>query len=124
MLPEEDLQQRWLQLQSALTKQPGKEYTLDDILILIGRQEAGWPPQKELSENEKNDLLQLGICSILVPAKYYELIWVDDIGWPHFKQLKQLPKDNLAERNFLLKQYVLLYNDRNKLLKTPLPAVK
>ncbi len=124
MLPEEDLQQRWLQLQSALTKQPGKEYTLDDILILIGRQEAGWPPQKELSENEKNDLLQLGICSILVPAKYYELIWVDDIGWPHFKQLKQLPNDNLAERNFLLKQYVLLYNDRNKLLKTPLPAVK
>jgi len=124
MLPEEELQQRWLQLQSALTKQPGKEYTLDDILILIGRQEAGWPPQKELSENEKNDLLQLGICSILVPAKYYELIWVDDIGWPHFKQLKQLPNDNLAERNFLLKQYVLLYNDRNKLLKTPLPAVK
>lgn len=124
MLPEEDLQQRWLQLQSALTKQPGKEYTLDDILILIGRQEAGWPPQKELSENEKNDLLQLGICSILVPAKYYELIWVDDIGWPHFKQLKQLPDNNLAERNFLLKQYVLLYNDRNKLLKTPLPAVK
>ena len=124
MLPEEELQQRWLQLQSALTKQPGKEYTLDDILILIGRQEAGWPPQKELSENEKNDLLQLGICSILVPAKYYELIWVDDIGWPHFKQLKQLPNDNLAERNFLLKQYVLLYNDRNKLLKPPLPAVK
>lgn len=124
MLPEEDLQQRWLQLQSALTKQAGKEYTLDDILILIGIQEAGWPLQKELSEKEKNDLLQLGICSILVPAKYYELIWVDDIGWPHFKQLKQLPNDNLAERNFLLKQYVLLYNDRNKLLKTPLPAVK
>ena len=124
MLPEEELHQRWLQLQSALTKQPGKEYTLDDILILIGIQEAGWPPQKELSEKEKNDLLQLGICSILVPAKYYELIWVDDIGWPHFKQLKQLPDNNLAERTFLLKQYVLLYNDRNKLLKTPLPAVK
>lgn len=124
MLPEEELQQRWLQLQSALTKQSGKEYTLDDVLILIGRQEAGWPLQKELSEKEKNDLMQLGICSILVPAKYYELIWVDDIGWPHFKQLHQLPNDNLAERTFLLKQYVLLYNDRNKLVKPPLSAVK
>lgn len=124
MLPEEELQKRWLQLQSALTKQSGKEYALDDILILIGIREAGWPLQKELSEKEKADLLQLGICSILVPAKYYELIWVDDIGWPHFKQLQQLPNDNLAERIFLLKQYVLLYNDRNKLLKPPLHAIK
>lgn len=124
MLPEEELQKRWLQLQSALTKQSGKEYALDDILILIGIREAGWPLQKELSEKEKADLLQLGICSILVPAKYYELIWVDDIGWPHFKQLLQLPNYNLAERTFLLKQYVLLYNDRNKLVKPPLSAVK
>lgn len=124
MLPEEELQQRWLQFESALTKQSGKEYALGDILILIGIREAGLPSQKELSEKEKADLLQLGICSILVPAKYYELIWVDDMGWPHFKQLQQLPNDNLAERTFLLKQYVLLYNDRNKLVKLLLSAVK
>lgn len=124
MLSEEELQEQWLQWQSSLTKQTGNEYTLDDWLILIGIQEAGRPIQKELSEKEKYDLLQLGIWSILVPAKYFELIWVGDMGWPHFQQLKQLPNINLAERNFLLKKYVLLYNDINKLLKPPLSPIK
>ncbi len=61
MLSEEELQEQWLQWQSSLTKQTGNEYTLDDWLILIGIQEAGRPIQKELSEKEKYDLLQLGI---------------------------------------------------------------
>jgi hypothetical protein len=124
MLPEDELQQRWFRLLSAIHKESGKEYTLDDLLILIGMHEAGVPSQKKLSESEKADLLQLGICSVLVPAKYFELIWVDDIGWPHFKQLRQLPNDNPAERIAFLKKYVLLYNERNKLLIKALPHVK
>ena len=120
MLPEEDLQQRWLQLQSSLTKQNVNEYSLDDLLILIGKKEAGWPLQKELTGKDKADLLQLGICSILVPAKYYKLIWVDDIGWPHYQQMQPLPRNNREERATLLKEYVLLYNERNKLVKESL----
>lgn len=124
MLPKEDLQQRWQQLQSSLIKQKGKEYTLDDLLILIGKQEAGWPPQKELTEKDKTDLLQLGICCILVPVKYYKLIWVDDFGWPHYQQMQPLPCNNQEERTTLLKEYILLYNERNKLVIESLPPVK
>jgi hypothetical protein len=35
----------------------------------------------------------------------------DEEGWPHFKQLKQLPKMDLMEQELFLKEHILLYFD-------------
>jgi hypothetical protein len=116
MLSEDDLQQRWLKLESGFEKRLGKKTTLDDVLVFIGIREAGLPPKKTFTETEKINLIQMAVCSILVPARYYELFWVEDSGWPHFNQLQRLPQMNNTEREAFLIPYVLLYAEKNKLI--------
>ena len=101
MLPDNDLQQNWLQLESALTERLGEKLTPDDVLLFIGVREAGVPP-KEFTEREKIELVQVAISTILVPAKYYELLWVEDTGWPHFKQLQPIKEMNAKDKEFFL----------------------
>jgi hypothetical protein len=115
MLVEDDLQQRWLQLQQKLMERLGKTPNLEAVLFYIGVQEAGLPP-KTFTEQEKADLLQVAVCTILVPAKYYELMWVDDTGWPHFKQLERVPEMKSEERERFLLPFVLKYAEKNKLI--------
>jgi hypothetical protein len=116
MLSTAELQQRWQQLESALAAKTGKCFFLDEILLLIGISEAGIP-SKRFTEMEREELKQLAVSTILAPAKYYELIWVDATGRPHYKQLKPLPFKESTERENFLKEYVLLYDERNKLVK-------
>ncbi|MBL0358589.1 MAG: hypothetical protein IPP72_17765 [Chitinophagaceae bacterium] len=97
MMPGDELQQRWLKLESLLTERLGKKPDLDDVLLFIGKKESGLPP-KNFTEEEQLNLRQMAICTILVPARYYELYWVDDMGWPHFNQLQRLPEMSLPEK--------------------------
>ena len=115
MLPDNDLQQNWLQLESALTERLGEKLTPDDVLLFIGVREAGVPP-KEFTEREKIELVQVAISTILVPAKYYELLWVEDTGWPHFKQLQPIKEMNAKEKEIFYKKYILLYAENNKMI--------
>ena len=115
MLPDNDLQQNWLQLESALTERLGEKLTPDDVLLFIGVREAGVPP-KEFTEREKIELVQVAISTILVPAKYYELLWVEDTGWPHFKQLQPIKEMNAKDKEFFYKKYILLYAEKNKVI--------
>jgi hypothetical protein len=118
MFSEAELKQRWQQLESALAVKAGRKPTLAEILLFIGIREAGIS-LKSFTENEREDLIQLAVCTILTQAKYYELIWVDATGWPHFKQLKPLPFKNLAEGEEFLKKYLLLFDGSNNLVKQP-----
>ncbi|MFZ1528927.1 MAG: hypothetical protein WAT19_09255 [Ferruginibacter sp.] len=113
ILPEFD-QQQWLQLELRLTERFGRQPVLDEILIFIGSLEAGLPPKK-LTETDKENLKQVAISAILAPAKYYELMWVDDTGWPHFRQLDRLPQMTEAAYHDFLKKYILQYVQKNKL---------
>ena len=115
MLPDNELQQHWFQLEYALTERLGKKLTLEDILLFIGVREAGIPP-KEFTEREKIELVQVAISTILVPAKYYELLWVEDTGWPHFKQLQPIQEMNAKEKEIFYKKYILLYAEKNKMI--------
>ena len=60
--------------------------------------------------------MQVAISTILVPAKYYELLWVEDTGWPHFKQLQPIKEMNAKDKEFFYKKYILLYAEKNKVI--------
>ena len=115
MLSEVNVQQRWQQLVSKLTDTLGKQPDMEAILLFVGIREAGLPP-KSFTEKEKVDLKQMAIYTLLVPSGYYQLFWVDDTGWPHYKELKRMPEMNMAQRDEFLKEYVLKYSEKNRLL--------
>lgn len=105
---EEDLQVRWLKLRIRLKEKFNIKPDMNGVLLLIGVQELGQGPQ-EFSKEQKQDLMHIAICTILLPSGYYSADGLDDEGWPHFTQLKPLPELQVHEQEDFLKDHALLY---------------
>jgi hypothetical protein len=109
---QDDLQARWWRLEEKLMERFEKKPDMEAILFLIGIQELG-DVREKFSKEQKQDLMHIAICSLLVPSGYYELEGVDEDGWPHYRQLKALPVMNVVEQENFMKDHVLLYFDTN-----------
>jgi len=107
----DDLQIRWLKLRIKLKETYGIKPDMDGVLFLIGVQELGTGKQVYTKE-QKQDLMHIAVCTVLLPSGYYIMEGFDEEGWPHFKQLKALPEFNLFEQENFLKDHVLLYFDQ------------
>ena len=105
---QDDLQIRWLKLRIQLKEKLGIKPELEGILLLIGVQEFGRGHQ-EFTKEQKQDLMHVAVCTLLAQSSYYVLEGYDEEGWPHFKQLKELPKFDLMEQENFLKDHILLY---------------
>jgi hypothetical protein len=108
MLAQDDLQQRWWNLEAKLVERFGKKPDLETVLFLIGVQEFGDIKEK-FTKEQKQDLMHVAVCSLLAKSGYYELERVDEDGWPHFRQLIALPTLNMIEQENFIKDHVLLY---------------
>jgi len=113
MFTSDDLQKRWWDLEASLVERFGKKPDLETILFLIGVQEFGDIKEK-FTKEQKQDLMHVAVCSLLVPSGYYELEGTDEEGWPHFKQLKAMPEMNTYEQENFLKDHILLYFQNNE----------
>ncbi len=108
MFIQDDLQQRWWNLEAKLAERFGKKPDMEAILFLIGMQEKGFITDK-ISKEQKQDLMHVAVCTVLSASGFYVLEGKDEEGWPHFKQIKELPASNLPEQENFLKDHVLLY---------------
>lgn len=115
MIGKDDLQVRWWKLEEKLMERFEKKPDVESILFLIGIQELG-DIQKKFTKEQKQDLMHIAICTVLLPGNYYELSGVDEDGWPHFKQLKPMPNMLPHEQEAFLKDHILLYFQQNELL--------
>ena len=109
----DDLQQRWWNLEAKLVERFGKKPDLETILFLIGIQEFGDIKEK-FTKEQKQDLMHIAICTLLAPSGYYVAEGTDSEGWPHFRQLKPMPEMNAFEQEGFLKDHILLYFENNK----------
>ena len=105
---QDDLQERWWTLEAKLVERFGKKPDLDAVLFLIGIQETGMLTDK-ITKEQKQDLMHVAVCTVLMPSGYYELDHYDEERWPHFKQLKALPDMVLPEQENFIKDHVLFY---------------
>ena len=110
----DDLQTRWWALEAELVERFGKKPDMEAILFLIGIQEANRFEEK-LTKEQKQDLMHVAVCTLLLPSGYFLLEGHDEEGWPHFKQLKELPNYGLREQEDFLKDHILLYFEQQKL---------
>ncbi len=112
MFGNDDLQQRWWNLEARLADRFGKKPDMEAILFLIGIQELG-DIRKEFSKEQKQDLMHVAVCCLLSPGGYYELEDVDEDGWPHYRQLKPMPDMGPKEQEDFLKDHILFYFEQN-----------
>ena len=113
MIANDDLQQRWWNLEAKLVERFGKKPDMETILFLIGIQETGMIKEK-ITKEQKQDLMHVAVCMLLTPSGYYELENTDKDGWPHFKQLKQMPDMTAIEQENFLKDHILLYFEEHE----------
>ena len=106
----DDLQIRWLKLRIKLKETYGIKPDMDGVLFLIGVQELGTGKQVYTKE-QKQDLMHIAVCTVLLPSGYFRLDGKDEEGWPHFTQLKALPAFDMIEQENFLKDHILLYFD-------------
>ena len=115
MFVKDDLQQRWWKLEAKLTERFGKKPDMEAILFLIGIQEFGQLREK-FTKEQKQDLMHIAVCSLLLQSGYYELHGKDQEGWPHFRQLKPMPEMDAIEQENFLKDHILLYFENHDFL--------
>jgi hypothetical protein len=112
MFVQDDLQQRWWNLEARLVERFGKKPDMEAILFLIGIQEFGQIRDK-FTKEQKQDLMHVAVCRLLSQSGYYVEEGLDAEGWPHFRQLKALPTlDAIGQENFL-KDHILLYFEQS-----------
>jgi hypothetical protein len=108
MFISDDFQQRWWNLEAKLVERFGKKPDLEAVLFLIGMQETGFMVEK-ISKEQKQDLMHVAVCKVLSQSGYYIHEGNDEEGWPHYKQVKELPVMILYEQENFIKDHVLLY---------------
>jgi hypothetical protein len=110
MSRDEQLKQRWELVTKKLSNQfaDGDTLDLDAIIYLIGVQELG-QLSKTFRKEQKLDLMHIAICKLLSPYGYYELDFVDEEGWPHYKALESLPHLKAGEQSVLMKEAIVNY---------------
>ena len=111
----DDLQSRWWKLEEKLMERFEKKPDVETILFLIGIQELGEIKAK-FSKEQKQDLMHVAVCTVLMPSGYYEIEGVDGDGWPHFKQLKAMPELDPFQQEAFLKDHILLYFQNHELI--------
>ena len=102
------LQLRWARLIGQLQADFGKVPNLEAVIFLIGVRELG-KGVGEFSKEQKVDLMHIGLCAVLAPAGYYELDFLDQEGWPHWKQVKELPGIDIFSQEIFLKSHIVDY---------------
>ncbi len=80
---QDDLQTRWWALEAKLVERFGKKPDLETLLFLIGLQETGFMKEK-ITKEQKQDLMHVAVCTLLMPSGYYEMEKKDEEGWPSF----------------------------------------
>lgn len=110
MIGDEQLKIRWNKLVEQLSTQfaDGDRLDLDGIIYLVGVQELSQPQQK-FKKDDKINLMHIAICKLLEPYGYYEFDFVDDDGWPHYKNVSKLPALKSGEQSILMKEAIVNY---------------
>jgi hypothetical protein len=57
-------------------------------------------------------MMHVAVCTLLAQSGFYVLEGHDEEGWPHFKQIIELPVNGLIEQENFLKDHILLYFDK------------
>lgn len=105
-----DFNEQWQQLEAFLEERFEKTPDTQAILYLIGINEyQGRIPKIKFSKEQKQELMHVGLCTLLCIDDYYALSHYDDEGWPHFVAIKNVDAKEFESQDLLIKKLMLKY---------------
>jgi|TARA_B100001093_G_scaffold127162_1_gene119658 hypothetical protein len=109
-----ELKIKWTNLKAKLSKDfsDNQLIDLDAIIFLIGLQELG-QFQKKFNKQKKLEILHIAVCKLLSDYGYYQLEYIDQEGWPHYKLNENLPNLKPGEQTILIKKAIINYFEKS-----------
>jgi len=109
-----ELKTKWTNLKVKLSKDfsDNQSIDLDAIIFLIGLQELG-QFQKKFNKQKKLEILHIAVCKLLSDYGYYQLEFIDQEGWPHYKLNENLPNLKPGEQTILIKKAIINYFEKS-----------
>lgn len=100
----------WLKVRHMIKDVLGNEDlpNMNAILFLIGIQECG-VLKDEFTKEEKQDLMHVAICTLLIKDGHFEFLGRDEDGWPHFNQITSVDINGVKEQGRLLQENIIHY---------------
>jgi hypothetical protein len=98
----------WQDVLSNIETRFGKKPDLQTIIFLVGHRELG-KHQVKFTKEQKQDLIHVGVCTLLSQADYYTFLDNDEDGWPHFEYNRDKPKLDNTQQERLLKKMIIEY---------------
>lgn len=109
---QQNFEERWNKLEEFLKERLDKMPDTQAILYLIGINEyKGRVPKIKFSKEQKQELMHVGLCTLLTQEGYYQFTHYDEEGWPHYKALKQVDAQEFETQDALIKELILNYFD-------------
>lgn len=104
------LEFEWLRVQHYVKDSLGRKDLpdLNTILFLIGIQELGRIEQ-QFTKEEKQDLMHIAICALLSKEGYFTFQGLDEDGWPHYTQTRNLTLAGAKAQEKFLKEKIITY---------------
>lgn len=81
---------------------------LNAVLFLIGIQELGFV-KESFTKEEKQDLMHLAVCRLLSESGHFELVGLDEDGWPHYRQVLSVDSKGVEQQEVLLIEKTINY---------------
>ena len=109
-----ELKTKWTNLKVKLSKDflDNQLIDLDAIIFLIGLQELG-QFQKKFNKQKKLEILHTAVCELLSDYGYYQLEYIDQEGWPHYRLNENLPNLKPGEQTILIKKAIINYFEKS-----------
>lgn len=99
---------KWREVEQKLLARFNKKPDLHTIVYLIGHRELG-QARATFTKEEKQDLMHLGVCTLLSKAGYYRFSHRDEDGWPHYEKVPGTPRLDGDMQDILLKTMIIHY---------------
>jgi hypothetical protein len=98
----------WQVLLRLMEERFGEPPDLTTLVFTVGLQEAG-QGYRPFKKDEKVELMHVGVCTLLEPFGFYELVGHDEQGWPHFRSLAPIPAVTRAEQELMIRRALVEY---------------
>lgn len=98
----------WNEVLNYFEKQFEKKPDVQTIIFLVGHRELG-KHQVKFTKEQKQDLIHVGVCTLLSQANYYVFLDFDQDGWPHYEYNRTQPKLDNEQQEKLLKKMIIQY---------------
>jgi hypothetical protein len=110
-----DADPRFARVIAFFTQLTGKEADLNGRLFLLGVNVLG-QGTRPFSKEEKQDLMHIGICTILAHKGHWQLTHTDADGWPHYELGTPMPMLPLEDQEVYLENALADYLEAEGLI--------